>query len=42
MIESIGQELDAVLDPLLSKAISKKGKNMYTVRLGAEDIEYSL
>jgi len=38
MIESLGQEIDAVLDPLLSRAFTKKGKNLY-VKLGAEDVE---
>jgi dynein heavy chain len=38
MIESIGQEIDAILDPLLSKQFVKKGKNL-TVRLGSEDVE---
>jgi dynein heavy chain len=38
MIESIGQEIDAVLDPLLSRSYTKKGKLLY-VKLGAEDIE---
>ena len=38
MIESIGQEIDAILDPLLSKQFVKKGKNLM-VRLGSEDVE---
>jgi len=38
MIESIGQEIDAILDPLLSKQFVKKGKNL-TVKLGSEDVE---
>jgi dynein heavy chain len=38
MIEAIGQEIDAILDPLLSRQFVKKGKN-FTVRLGAEDVE---
>lgn len=40
MIESLGAEIDAVLDPLLSKIFVKKGKSLY-VKLGAEDIEVS-
>lgn len=40
MIEAIGQEIDAILDPLLSKQFVKKGKNL-TVRLGSEDVEIS-
>ena len=41
MIESIGQDIDAVLDPLLSRQFVKKGK-AFTVRLGAEDVEISM
>lgn len=40
MIESIGQDIDAILDPLLSRQFVKKGKN-FTVRLGSEDVEVS-
>ena len=40
LIEAIGQEIDAILDPLLSRQFVKKGKN-YTVRLGSEDVEIS-
>jgi dynein heavy chain len=40
MIESIGQEIDAILDPLLSRQFVKKGKN-FTVKLGSEDVELS-
>ena len=40
MIESLGQEIDAVLDPLLSRAFVKKGKSFF-VRLGSEDTEIS-
>lgn len=38
MIENLGQEIDAVLDPLLSRQFVKKGR-AYTVRLGSEDVE---
>ena len=38
MIESIGIDIDAVLDPLLSRQFVKKGKALY-VKLGAEDVE---
>jgi dynein heavy chain len=40
IIENIGQELDAVLEPLLSRAIIKKGRNSLLIKLGAEEIEY--
>jgi dynein heavy chain len=38
MIESLGQDIDAILDPLLSKQFVKKGRN-FTVKLGSEDVE---
>jgi dynein heavy chain len=40
MIESIGQDIDAVLDPLLSRQFVKKGKSFF-VKLGSEDVEVS-
>jgi len=38
IIESIGQEIDAILDPLLSRQFVKKGRG-FSVRLGSEDVE---
>ena len=38
MIEQIGEEIDAILDPLLSRQFTKKGKALY-VKLGAEEVE---
>lgn len=38
MIEAIGQEIDAVLDPLLSRNFIKKGKDL-SVQLGSELIQ---
>jgi len=40
MIEAIGEEIDAILDPLLSRQFVKKGKSL-TVKLGSEDVELS-
>jgi dynein heavy chain len=40
MLENLGDKIDAVLDPLLSRAFVKKGKATY-VKLGAEDVEMS-
>jgi len=40
MIENVMQEIDPILDPLLSRSFIKKGKG-FTVRLGAEDIDLS-
>lgn len=38
MIEGIGENIDPLLDPLLSKQFVKKGKN-YSVKIGSEDID---
>merc|ERR1719326_1160688 len=38
MIEAIGQEIDAILDPLLSRQFVKRGSG-YTVKLGSEDVD---
>ena len=38
MIDSIGEEIDAVLDPLLSRQYVKKGKNLF-VKMGGDEIE---
>jgi dynein heavy chain, axonemal len=40
MIDAIGEEIDAILDPLLSRQFVKKGKTLL-VKLGAEEIEVS-
>lgn len=39
IIENIGENIDAVLDPVLSRAVFWKGKSLY-LRMGGEDIEY--
>jgi len=38
MIEAIGQDLDPMLDPLLSRQFVKRGTG-YTVKLGSEDVD---
>ena len=39
LLEGIQETIDATLDPLLSRAIVKKGGS-YTLELGAEVIDY--
>ena len=39
MIEGIQEEIDATLDPLLQRAIIKKG-NSYVLELGGDPIDY--
>ena len=38
MLDSIGSDIDAVLDPLLSRQFVKKGKAL-VVNLGGEEVE---
>jgi dynein heavy chain len=40
MIEALGQDIDPILDPLLSRQFVKKGKQL-TVKLGSEDVDLS-
>lgn len=39
IIENIGEDIDATLDPILSRAVYKKGRNLY-LRFGEEELEY--
>merc|ERR1712097_230013 len=40
LLENVGQELDPQLNPILQKAVTKKGNN-YTIKLGDKEIDYS-
>ena len=39
MIENLDSEIDATLDPVLSRAIYKKGRSLF-LKLGGEEVEY--
>jgi dynein heavy chain len=39
IMENIDEQIDAALEPVLSKAVFKKGKNLY-LKIGEEDVEY--
>jgi len=39
IIENLGEDIDATMDPVLSRAIYKKGRNLY-LRFGGEEVEY--
>eukprot|EP00592_Proboscia_alata_P015189 CAMPEP_0194394788 /NCGR_PEP_ID=MMETSP0174-20130528/124051_1 /TAXON_ID=216777 /ORGANISM="Proboscia alata, Strain PI-D3" /LENGTH=2316 /DNA_ID=CAMNT_0039190629 /DNA_START=658 /DNA_END=7604 /DNA_ORIENTATION=+ len=41
IIENLGADIDATLDPVLSRAIYKKGRNLY-LKLGGEEVEYDV
>ena len=39
IIENLGEDIDATMDPVLSRAIYKKGRSLY-IRFGGEEVEY--
>jgi dynein heavy chain len=39
IIENLGEEVDATLDPVLQRAIYKKGRSLF-LKLGGEEVEY--
>ena len=39
ILEGVGEELEASLEPILMKSVYRKGKNLY-IRIGEDDIEY--
>ncbi|KAH8076432.1 dynein light chain binding protein [Aureococcus anophagefferens] len=39
IIENLGQSIDAVMDPVLSRAVVRKGRTLF-IRMGGEDLEY--
>jgi len=41
IIENLGEDIDATMDPVLSRAIYKKGRNLY-LRFGGEELEYDI
>jgi len=41
IIENLGSDIDATLDPVLSRSIYKKGRSLY-LKLGDEEVEYDI
>jgi dynein heavy chain len=39
IIENLGEEVDATLDPVLSRAVYKKGRSLF-LKVGGEEVEY--
>lgn len=39
IVENLGVEIDATMDPVLGRAVYKKGRNLY-IRFGGEEVEY--
>lgn len=40
LIEAIGSEIDAILEPLLSRAVIKRGRSQFIIKIGGDEIEY--
>merc|ERR1719359_1438154 len=40
LIESIGSEIDAILEPLLARSVVKRGHSAFVIKLGGEEIDY--
>merc|ERR1719217_1234322 len=40
MIEAVGSEIDAILEPVLSRAVIKRGRSALIIKLGGEEVDY--
>jgi len=40
LIEAVGNEIDAIMEPVLSRAVIKRGRNAMVIKIGGEAIEY--
>merc|ERR1719359_2607140 len=40
LIESIGQEVDAIIEPLLARQIMRRGRNAFIIKIGGEEVDY--
>merc|ERR1719506_1639968 len=40
LIEAVGQEMEAILDPLLARAVIRRGRNALIIKIGGEEIDY--
>merc|ERR1719482_444348 len=40
LIEAVGQEIEAILDPLLARAVIRRGRNALIIKIGGEEIDY--
>ncbi|CAD7941439.1 unnamed protein product [Amoebophrya sp. A120] len=40
LIEAVGSEIDAILEPLLGRAVIKRGRSQFIIKLGGEEVEY--
>merc|ERR1719487_2371507 len=40
LIEAVGQEIEAILEPLLARAVIRRGRNALIIKRGGEEIDY--
>merc|ERR1719463_737586 len=40
LLESVGSEIDAILEPVLSRAVIKRGRSAMIIKIGGEEIDY--
>merc|ERR1719333_771015 len=40
LLEAVGSEIDAILEPVLSRAVIKRGRNALIIKIGGEEIDY--
>merc|ERR1719311_874490 len=40
LLEAVGSEIDAILEPLLSRAVIRRGRTALIIRIGGEEIDY--
>merc|ERR1719387_98853 len=40
LTEAVGSEIDAILDPVLSRAVIRRGRMALVIKIGGEEIDY--
>jgi dynein heavy chain len=40
LIEAVGQEIEAILEPLLARAVIRRGRSALIIKLGGEEVDY--
>merc|ERR1711937_593758 len=40
LIEAVGQEIEAILEPLLARAVIRRGRSALIIKIGGEEVDY--
>ena len=40
LIEAVGSEIDAILEPVLARAVIKRGRSAMIIKIGGEEVDY--